>query len=77
VDLLHKAILVGFVAYSLVFTVVLNLLDSIGWHIREAVSYLQSGAYLLLLGYWTQAAWRPQEGSVRAPPAKREATQPM
>jgi hypothetical protein len=77
VDLFHKAILVGFVAFSLVFTVALNAIDSIGWHIRPWVSYLQSVAYLLLLGYWAQAAWRPQEGSVRAPPAPREATQPM
>ena len=77
VDLFHKAILVGFVAFSLVFTVALNLLEALGWQVRWLVSYLQSGAYLLLLGYWGHAAWRPLEGRVRPPEARREATQPM
>lgn len=77
VDLLHKAILVGFVPYLLVFTVLMNLLKAIGWHIQDSVSYLQSGAYLLLLGYWGYAAWRPLEGRVRAPEAPREVAQPM
>lgn len=77
VDLFHKAILVGFVPYLLVFTVVMNLLKAIGWHVLEQVSYLQTGAYLLLLGYWGYAAWRPLEGRVRAPEAPREVAQPM
>ena len=77
VDLFHKAILVGFVAFSLVFTVALNLLDLIGWHLQEQASYLQSGAYLLLLGYWAYAAWCPQEGRVSAAETAREAAQHM
>lgn len=74
VDLFHKAILVGFVPYLLVFTVAMNALDAIGWHLQELASYSQSVAYLLLLGYWAYAAWRPQEG-VSVAKAAREAAQ--
>ena len=79
VDLFHKAILVGFVPYLLVFTVALNLLVVFEGRERwpEMASYLQSVAYVLLLGYWGHAAWRPLEGRVRAPEAPREAAQPM
>jgi hypothetical protein len=79
VDLFHKAILVGFVPYLLVFTVALNLLVVFEGREKwlEMASYLQSAAYVLLLGYWGYAAWRPLEGRVRAPEAPREVTQPM
>src|SRR5262245_29988831 len=77
VDLFHKSILVGFVPYLLVFTVALNLLDSIGWHLEELASYLQTSAYLLLLAYWGYAAWRFQEGRVGVIQAAREVPQPM
>lgn len=58
VDLFHKAILVGFVPYLLVFTVALNALDAVGWQHQELASYAQGVAYLLLLSYWARAAWR-------------------
>jgi hypothetical protein len=79
VDLFHKAILVGFVPYLLVFTVALNLLVVFEGEAKwlAMASYLQSVAYVLLLGYWGYAAWRPLEGRVRAPEARREATQPL
>jgi hypothetical protein len=77
VDPFHKAILIGFVPYLLVFTVAMNALASIGWHIQTLVGYAHPVAYLLLLGYWTHAAWRPQEAPVRAPQAAREAAQPL
>jgi hypothetical protein len=63
----HKAILTGLVPYLLVFTTVLNLLETQGWHLREDVNYLYTGAYCLLLGYWTWAAWRRVEAPARAP----------
>jgi hypothetical protein len=74
VNLFHKAILVGFVAFSLVFSVALTAIEVIP---QSQASYLQSVAYVLLLGYWAHAAWRRQEGQARRPEASREATQPM
>jgi hypothetical protein len=62
------------VAFSLVFSVALTVLEVIA---QWQASYLQSVAYVLLLGYWAHAAWRPQEGQARRPEAPREATQAM
>ena len=61
---LHKAILVGYVPYLLVFTVSLNVLESHGWHIREQVNYVHTSAFLVVLGYWVVAAWRRAETPV-------------
>ena len=77
VDLFHKAILVGFVPYLLVFTAAINALNIEDPFYREVASYSQSVAYLALLGFWTHAAWRRQEGRVGLPPAAREAHQHM
>ena len=56
---LHKAILVGMVPYLLIFSVSLNLLESRGWEIAAGASYLNTLGFLLALGYWVFAAWRP------------------
>jgi hypothetical protein len=69
---LHKAILTGFVPYLLVFTTTLNLLETKGWQIRENVNLLNTGAYVLLLGYWTWAAWRRADVPARAPETESE-----
>jgi len=71
---LPKAILVGLVPYLLVFTVSLNLMESRGWEIRASASYLNTLAYLLVLVYWTFAAWRPGEAPVKAPPPAPDPT---
>jgi hypothetical protein len=63
----HKAILTGLVPYLLVFTTALNLLDTQGWNILENVNYVYTGAFGVLLGYWTWAAWRRAEAPERAP----------
>jgi hypothetical protein len=62
----HKAILTGLVPYLLVFTTALNLLDTQGWNILENVNYVYTGAFGVLLGYWTWAAWRRAEAPARA-----------
>ncbi len=68
VDPLHKAILIGFVPYLMVFTVVLNWLHSFGWEqLAEKVSYLESSAYLLVVAYWAYAAWHPSRVPAQAP----------
>jgi hypothetical protein len=55
---LHKALLLGFVPYLLVFTVAINLLRSFGGDVRAFAGYLKNVAYQILLAYWTYAAWR-------------------
>lgn len=58
VDPLHKAILIGFVPYLLVFTLTQNLLHALGWDVREYTNYAHTTAYLILLGYWNLVVWR-------------------
>jgi hypothetical protein len=67
VDPFHKAILIGFVPYLLIFTTGLNILDSYGWDLRSLVNYAQVGAYVALMGYWAHAAWLPAAAPVQAP----------
>jgi hypothetical protein len=64
----HKAILVAMVPYLFVYSVVLNLLESQGWALRESLNFPLTGAYLLVIGYWAWAAWRPSEAPVQVPP---------
>jgi hypothetical protein len=71
---LHKAILVGLVPYLLVSSVSLNLIESHGWESRASVNHLHTLAFLLVLAYWTYAAWRPDEVPVQAPPSAPEGT---
>jgi hypothetical protein len=55
----HKAILLGFVPYLLVFTTLLSLTDRWGWAFFGP--YLQAGepvAYMLLMGFWAWSSWR-------------------
>jgi len=68
VDPLHKAILIGSIPYLMLFTVVLNWLHSFGWEeLAEMLSYLESSAYLLVVAYWTYAAWHPSRVPAQAP----------
>jgi hypothetical protein len=64
---LHKAILIGYVPYLLVFTVSLNIIESQGWAARELVNPIHTMAFVLLLGYWAVAAWRKADVRARAP----------
>ncbi|HXB53907.1 MAG TPA: hypothetical protein VN461_03925 [Vicinamibacteria bacterium] len=67
VDPFHKAILIGFVPYLLVFTTGLNVLDSYGWDLRTLVNYADVGAYIALMAYWARAAWLPAAAPIQAP----------
>jgi hypothetical protein len=66
VDPFHKSILTGFVPYLLVSAVGLSALDAYGWVPIVQVNYLNTGAYLLLVAYWTYAAWHPSRAPVQA-----------
>lgn len=56
---LHKAIVLGFVPYLLVFSVAMTVLDTFGWEHRLPTAYFHTVAYLTLVTYWAWAAWRP------------------
>jgi hypothetical protein len=70
-DPLHKAIVLGFVPYLLVFSVAMTLLDTFGWEHRLYTGYLHTLAYLALEIYWAWAAWRLD------PPGVARATIPV
>jgi hypothetical protein len=55
---LHKALLLGFVPYLLIFTVAINLLKAFGGGFREYAGYFKNAAYQALLVYWVYTAWR-------------------
>ena len=58
-DTWRRAILIGMATYGMLFTVAMAALERWGWGAREVLSYVNIGAYVLLLGYWNVAAWRP------------------
>jgi hypothetical protein len=60
VHAMHRAILMGFSAYLLIFTTILNVLRDFGFeNIRAFLSVADGYAYLLLLAGWAYAAWVP------------------
>jgi hypothetical protein len=73
---LHKALLLGFVPWLLIFTVAMHFLKAfgVGENVRLNAGYFKSVAYLTLIAYWTLVAWRrgppPVGGSSRAAAAQ-------
>ncbi len=68
VDPMHKAILLGWPPYLLVFMVVLDRAAAYGWdEYLPKMSFVYTTAYLLLLAYWARAAWAPAGVQARAP----------
>jgi len=55
----HKAILLGFVPFLLVFTTLLRLLQIYGWEVLPLVQSAEPAAFLLLMAWWAHAAWEP------------------
>jgi len=55
----HKAILLGFVPYLLVFTTMLTLVRQNEWLLR-AIQSADPAAYMLLTAFWTWSAWKPE-----------------
>jgi hypothetical protein len=67
VESMHKAILLGWVPYLLVFSAGLDLARRYGWEqFLPWLNYVHTTAYLLLLGYWAWAAWAPTTARVLA-----------
>ena len=70
----HKAILLGFVSYLMVFTTMLTLLGRYDWLMR-VVQSAEPAAYMLLMAFWTWGAWKP-EAKLEASPAVMQFLQP-
>jgi hypothetical protein len=67
VHAMHRAILIGFAAYLLIFTTLLNVLRSFGFeNLRSFVGMADGYAYILLLCSWAYAAWVPARRPVLA-----------
>ena len=76
----HKAVLLSYVPYLLVFSVCMNLLGSAGaagWERLWAVRYLNQISYVLLTIYWARAAWRRVEQPTRSPGVSASLHQPV
>jgi len=67
----HKAILLGFVPYLLIFTTLLRLLQHYGWHVLPVVQSAEPAAYMLLVSWWAYAAWQPETAPDLSPAATR------
>ena len=74
IDPWHRAILISFVPYQLVFTTVLTTIKGLGVSLHPAMSLLDSAAYLFLAAYWAQTAWR-RDVPLEISPATRRALQ--
>lgn len=59
VHMYHKAILLGFVPYLLVFATSVSLFKQHGW-LSTMHEMAEPIAYLLLLSYWAHASWKPE-----------------
>ena len=55
----HKAILLGFVPYLLVFTTAVSLLKHYSW-LGAILELAEPIAFLALLSFWAWASWRPE-----------------
>ncbi len=61
IDPWHRAILLGLTPYQFVFTTIVAMMVQLGTPMFAGLSIIDSGAYLLLMGWWAQCAWRPEE----------------
>jgi hypothetical protein len=77
VEAFHKAVLLSYVPFLLIFTVTLNALGSWGWKRGWLVSYLYQLFYLALMVYWARAAWRRVEVATRPPELQTSSREPV
>jgi hypothetical protein len=67
VHAMHRAILMGFAAYLLIFTTLLNVLRDFGFeNLRSFIGAADGYTYVLLLCCWAYAAWVPAHRPVLA-----------
>jgi hypothetical protein len=54
----HKAVLLSYIPYVLVFTVVASYVPGAGWQREGVGQYVGQIAYVALLAFWNYAIWR-------------------
>jgi hypothetical protein len=54
----HKAILLSYLPYVLIFTILLSYLGRAGWQRGVVMQYVGQLAYVALVAYWNLAIWR-------------------
>lgn len=72
----HKAILVGFVPYLLIFSFGMRALVEMGWDAARQYQRFHTLAYLALLVYWNRAAWSRAPAAAISPLQARPSGQP-
>jgi hypothetical protein len=55
----HKALLLGFVPYLLVFTTLISLVNKWGWGTLPVLQAIEPAAFMALMAFWAWASWRP------------------
>jgi hypothetical protein len=63
----HRALLLGFASYLLVFTTLLEVQRIEGWAIRPWYNLADGLSYLALIAWWAAEAWRPDPVLVGIP----------
>lgn len=61
VSRMHRAILLGFVPYLAVFTVLTGLLQRHGWSALSWLTTFETVVYLLLVSWWAVSSWHREE----------------
>jgi len=83
VQAFHKAVLLSYVPFLLVFTVSMNAWAALaawtaaGWQKAWYVTYAYQVAYLALMVHWSYAAWRRSEVPTRPPERRTRASEPL
>ena len=77
VQAFHKAVLLSYVPFLLLFTVTMNALGSVSRDRLGWLSYLYQIAYLALLVNWARAAWRRMEAPTRPPEVTTSLREPI
>ena len=67
----HQVILVGLTPYQLVFTAAVAGMTKLGLEAFPGLGVIDAGAYLLMLGWWAQRAWREEEDLQVSPETRR------
>lgn len=64
---LHKAILLGFVAYLVLYAGCFAAIGVLGWQVRLTANLVAGSLYTALQVYWLWAAWRPATAEAAEP----------
>lgn len=69
VSRMHRAIMMGFLPYLAVFTLLTGLLKQQGWSFLGWIWNIETAAYLLLVSWWSVSAWHRPEPAPAVSPA--------